>query len=302
MFAPLVGALRDLAPALARVLGVGPPPRRTALALDSLHVLDACDTAAVREGLLDDALLARSPRVRAELGAVCRAPAWADPARALDRALAPPPDRALRSPTASARCAPAASTRASPPPPSTPRSPRSATPSSPRSPLPSRPASSGTASPRPSGLSPPRSSACSRPRSAPRARSASTSARPWHAQLRPLVARLPRRRRPRCATGSASSRPRSPRSPIRSCSPAPRASARSARISARLAHATDPDAIVIDYADTDEAPALVTLLALYETRGRRSRSTPCSRRCAICTASARTSSIASPTRRTTSRR
>jgi len=37
-------------------------------------------------------------------------------------------------------------------------------------------------------------------------------------------------------------------------------------LSARLAHATDPDAIVIDYVDTDESTALITLLALYETR------------------------------------
>ncbi|MEO7093527.1 MAG: methyltransferase, partial [Polyangiales bacterium] len=34
----------------------------------------------------------------------------------------------------------------------------------------------------------------------------------------------------------------------------------------RLAHATDPDAIVIDYTDTAESAALVTLLGLYETR------------------------------------
>ncbi|HEX7841925.1 MAG TPA: methyltransferase domain-containing protein, partial [Kofleriaceae bacterium] len=37
-------------------------------------------------------------------------------------------------------------------------------------------------------------------------------------------------------------------------------------LSARLAHATDPDAIVVDYVETDESTALVTLLALYETR------------------------------------
>ncbi|MCW5809158.1 MAG: hypothetical protein KIT31_42785, partial [Deltaproteobacteria bacterium] len=49
MFAPLVGTLRDLAPALARVLGV-PPGNAVELALDALHVLDACDTGACREG------------------------------------------------------------------------------------------------------------------------------------------------------------------------------------------------------------------------------------------------------------
>src|SRR6185295_820905 len=88
MFAPLVGTLRDLAPALARTLQV-PPEDAVALALDALHVLDACDTGAVREGLLDDALLARLAHVRAQLGAVCRPGAWSDPRQALS-ALAPP--------------------------------------------------------------------------------------------------------------------------------------------------------------------------------------------------------------------
>ena len=37
-------------------------------------------------------------------------------------------------------------------------------------------------------------------------------------------------------------------------------------LSARLAHPTDPDAIVLDYVDTDESAALITLLGLYETR------------------------------------
>jgi SAM-dependent methyltransferase len=37
-------------------------------------------------------------------------------------------------------------------------------------------------------------------------------------------------------------------------------------LSARLAHPTDPDAILVDYLETDESAALVTLLALYETR------------------------------------
>src|SRR4029453_4557888 len=35
---------------------------------------------------------------------------------------------------------------------------------------------------------------------------------------------------------------------------------------ARLAHPTDPDAITVDYVDTEESAALVTLLGLYETR------------------------------------
>ncbi|HEY0986946.1 MAG TPA: hypothetical protein VGD80_07835, partial [Kofleriaceae bacterium] len=67
MFAPLIGTLRDLLPALARTLQV-PPGDVAALVLDALHVLDACDTGAVREGLLDDALLARLAQVRDQLG------------------------------------------------------------------------------------------------------------------------------------------------------------------------------------------------------------------------------------------
>src|SRR5947207_1819250 len=80
MFAPLVGTLRDLAPALSRTLHA-PHADVVGLALDALHVLDVCDTAAVREGLLDDALLARLAGVRDRLGAVCRATAWANPQR-----------------------------------------------------------------------------------------------------------------------------------------------------------------------------------------------------------------------------
>lgn len=91
MFAPLVASLRDLAPALGRVLGV-PAPSAVRLALDALHVIDACDTGAVREGLLDDALLARLAGVRDKLASVCVAPAWANPQVAL-AALAPKPDR-----------------------------------------------------------------------------------------------------------------------------------------------------------------------------------------------------------------
>ena len=43
------------------------PHDAIALALDGLHVLNACDTAAVREGLLDDALLGKLARVRDQL-------------------------------------------------------------------------------------------------------------------------------------------------------------------------------------------------------------------------------------------
>src|SRR5262245_29101471 len=92
MFAPLVGTLRDLLPALTRTLQV-PPGDVVALVLDALHVLDACDTGAVREGLLDDALLARLAQVRDQLALVCRPGAWSDPRRALT-ALGPPVDGA----------------------------------------------------------------------------------------------------------------------------------------------------------------------------------------------------------------
>ncbi|MEJ7604249.1 MAG: methyltransferase [Kofleriaceae bacterium] len=92
MFSPFVATLRELAPPLARVLAM-PPGDAVLLALDALHVLDACDTAAVREGLLDDALLVQLVRVRDRLASVCAPPAWSDPPRALT-ALAPVPDRA----------------------------------------------------------------------------------------------------------------------------------------------------------------------------------------------------------------
>ena len=45
-----------------------------AFVLDGLHVLDACDTAAVREGLLDDALLAKFAGVRGRLAIALATP------------------------------------------------------------------------------------------------------------------------------------------------------------------------------------------------------------------------------------
>jgi SAM-dependent methyltransferase len=89
--------------------------------------------------------------------------------------------------------------------------------------------------------------------------------RPWHAQLRPLLARLVgtdpavryRIRLVEAAlaqhslrellTGSASLGPLG-------------------ALSARLASATAPDAVVIDFVDSDESAALLTLLGIYETR------------------------------------
>jgi hypothetical protein len=72
MYAPLVGTLRDLSPALTRTLNA-PPGDVIALVLDALHVLDACDTAAVREGLLDDVLLAGLEDIHAWLAERSRA-------------------------------------------------------------------------------------------------------------------------------------------------------------------------------------------------------------------------------------
>ena len=64
MFAPLVAALRELAPALGARSATASRTTRSSSRSTALHVLNACDTAAVREGLLDDALLAQA-RARA---------------------------------------------------------------------------------------------------------------------------------------------------------------------------------------------------------------------------------------------
>ena len=262
MFAPLVGALRDLAPALARVLRV-PAAEAVALALDALHVLDACDTAAVREGLLDDALLARLGQVRAQLGDLCKAPEWADPARALAQ-LQPPPTRAwlgdrLRAlrggrqrsgepaeaidaavaalgDTELAALAPALAT-----------------------------CQLWYCEAATSGLSPAAQlSVLAAAVGAARAIGVDV-ARPWHAQLRPLVARLRGdapavRYRLRLVEAALA------QVPIRTLLTGTATIGPLGTLSAKLAHPTDPDAIVVDYHDTEESAALVTLLGLYETR------------------------------------
>ena len=66
VFAPLVAELVGLHGALAHELGAA-PDAMIALALDGLHVLNACDTGAVRDGLLDDALLGKLAAVRDQL-------------------------------------------------------------------------------------------------------------------------------------------------------------------------------------------------------------------------------------------
>ncbi|HEU0032516.1 MAG TPA: methyltransferase [Kofleriaceae bacterium] len=262
VFAPLVATLRDLAPALGRVLGV-PPGNAVQLALDALHVIDACDTAAVREGLLDDGLLARLAGVRDRLASVCVPPAWLEPYGAL-RALAPPLDRAgladrLRSLRAGRQAAgePAAAVDA---------------------------AVAALGELELDALAPALATCqlwyCEAATSAlsPAAQLGVLAAavgaarahgvdvtRPWHAQLRPLVARLSGdgpgvRYRLRLVEAAMAA------TPIRTLVTGGGALGPLGTLSARLAHHADPDAIVIEYLDTDESAALVTLLGLYETR------------------------------------
>jgi SAM-dependent methyltransferase len=312
MFAPLVAALRELAPALGRMLGPdverggpaptrgpdverggpaptrgpdvergGPAPTRgidphraTALALDGLHVLNACDTAAVREGLLDDELLAKLARVRDQLTIVAAQAPWTDPFAAL-AALARPPDRthlaerlrALRSGRQQrgeppvvvdaavaqlsdaevAQLAPALST-----------------------------CQLWYCEAATSQLSPAAQLAVLAAAVGAARRMGVELGRPWHAQLKPLVARL--------SGDSAAVRYRLrlieaalARRPIRELLLGNFVNAHDASghkgglgplgtLSARLASSVGPDAVVLDYRDTDESAALVTLLGLYETR------------------------------------
>ncbi|HSD85899.1 MAG TPA: methyltransferase domain-containing protein, partial [Kofleriaceae bacterium] len=91
------------------------------------------------------------------------------------------------------------------------------------------------------------------------------TSRPWHAQLHPLVARLSGegaavRYRLRLIEAALAHRP------LAELMAGDANLGPLGTLSARLASATDPDAIVIDYVDTEESAALVTLLGLYETR------------------------------------
>ncbi|MDQ3369767.1 MAG: methyltransferase, partial [Myxococcota bacterium] len=90
-------------------------------------------------------------------------------------------------------------------------------------------------------------------------------ARPWHAQLRPLVGRLHGtsaavRYRLRLVEAALAA------TPVRTLLTGNASLGPLGALSGRLAHATDPDAIILDYLDTEESAALVTLLGLYETR------------------------------------
>lgn len=262
MFAPLVGRLRALAPALAAALGVE-PAAAVALALDALHVLDACDTAAVREGLLDDALLDRLAGVRAQLAAVCEAAA---PDAAL-AALAPPPDRA--SLAARLRALRAGRQRAGEPPAAV----DAAVDALGDSELAALAPALATCQlwyceAATSALSPAAQLAVLAAAVGAARSHGVDVARPWHAQLRPLVARLHGdapgvRYRQRLVEAALAGQP------IRALVTGGAALGPLGALSARLASdATDaaPDAIVVDYVESAEASALVTLLAVYETR------------------------------------
>jgi SAM-dependent methyltransferase len=272
MFAPLVATLRELATPLGRALGPIPPYDAVQLALDGLHVLNACDTAAVREGLLDDALLARFARVRDQLTVVVAQAAFVDGFAALS-ALAPPPDRAhlaerLRALRAGRQRAgePAAAVDA-------------AVAAIGDADLAVLAPALGTCQlwyceAATSGLSPIAQLRVLAAAVGEARRIGVDVTRPWHAQLRPLVARLggddaASRYRRRLVEAALAHQPIhalvDPVTPEPGSNLGPLGT-----LSARLASATDPDAIVVDYVDTDESSALVTLLGVYETRSQAS--------------------------------
>ncbi|MEO6774553.1 MAG: methyltransferase domain-containing protein, partial [Kofleriaceae bacterium] len=265
MFAPLIATLRELATPLGRVLGVE-PPAAVGLALDGLHVLNACDTAAVREGLLDDALLAELARVRDQLGSTTarvQQSAGEDPFAVL-QALAPPTDRSHLA--ARLRALRASRQRAG----------------EPAALVDDAVAAIGETEL--AALAPALATCqlwyCEAATSAlsPVAQLGVLAAavgaarvmgidvtRPWHAQLGPLVGRLAgtgadARYRVRLVEAAVAQRP------LRELLAGGASLGPLGTLSARLAAAGDPDAIVLDYTDTAESTALITLLGLYETR------------------------------------
>ncbi len=267
MFAPLVGALRELGPALGRVLG---PPGRPldphvaiALALDGLHILNACDTAAVREGLLDDALVAKLARVRDQLTVVAAHARWRDPHDAL-AALAPPVDRThladrLRSLRANRQRAGESAAAVD-----------AAVSTLTDTELASLGAALNTCQlwyceSATSGLSPAAQLGVLAAAVGAARRVGVNTARPWHAQLRPLLARLcgdsPNVRYRLRLVEAALARRSISELLLGEPMLGPLGS-----VSGRLASVTDPDAIVFDFIGTDESEALITLLGLYETR------------------------------------
>lgn len=262
MFAPFVTALREIAIPLGRFVAME-PHEATRLALDGLHVLNACDTAAVREGLLDDALLAKLARVRDQLVIVTAQTPFVDPFGAL-QTLAPPLDRAHLA--ARVRALRAGRQRAGEPAAAVDDvvaaigetelavlAPALATcqlwyceaatsPLSPAAQLGVLAAAVGAA--RKIGVD---------------------VTRPWHAQLHPLVAQLSgqggsTRYRLRLVEAALAQRP------LRELLAGGASLGPLGTLSARVATARDPDAVVLEYADTPESAALITLLGLYETR------------------------------------
>ncbi len=252
MLAPLVGALRTLAPHVP-----------SARALDAMHVLDACDTAAVREGLVDDALLAELARVRDRL-ALAVARTDVEPEAGL---AAPPPDRAeladrLRALRAGRQRAgePAAAVTA---------------------------AVAAIGDPELAALAPALATCqlwyCEAATSAlsPAAQLAVIAAavgaarnhgvdvtRPWHAQLQPLVARLhgdAPATRYRLRLVEAALAGRSIRELVTGGAGLGPLGSMSATLSATTGHGA-ANAVVVDFTASPEADALITLLPIYETR------------------------------------
>jgi SAM-dependent methyltransferase len=262
MFAPLVAALRELAPQLGRLWQLA-PHEALALALDGLHVLNACDTAAVREGLVDDALLGKLARVRDQLLVVAAQAAFSEPFAAL-AALAPPLDRARLADRL--RALRAGRLRAGEPPELV----ASAIAALGDQELAALAPALATCQlwyceAATSALSP-SSQLAVLAAAVGAARAVGVDvARPWHAQLRPLVARLAgngpdARYRVRLVEAALAQRT------IRELLAGNASLGPLGTLSAKLAAGTAPDAIVIDYVDSAESAALVTLLGVYETR------------------------------------
>lgn len=261
MFAPLVGALRELAPALGRALACEGHDA-IKLALDALHVLNACDTAAVREGLLDDVLLGKLARVRDQLVIVAGQAPWTDPHTAL-AALAPPLDRARL--TERLRALRAGRQRAG--------EPATAVEAAVAALGDTEVAGFGAlqtcqlwyCESATSGLSPAAQLGVIALAIGAAKKIGVDVAKPWHAQMRPLLARL------RGDSAAVRYRLRLVEAALaqRTFGELLAGDANLGllgTLSARLASATDPDAIVLDFIESEESAALVTLLGLYETR------------------------------------
>ncbi|MFT3691931.1 MAG: methyltransferase [Kofleriaceae bacterium] len=258
MFWSFVANIRGLRASLAHELNTT-PEAAIALALDGLHVLNACDTAAVREGLVDDALLARFAAVRDQLATAIASSEV--PFTALKQ-FTPPQDRqhladrlrALRAgrqrdgePAALVDDAIAAigDTELA-----------ALVPALANCQLWYCEAATSVLSP--SGQLAILAAAVGAARKA-----GIDVSYPWHAQLKPLVARLTGdKSRYRVRLVEAALAQRSLRELLAggvSLGPL-------GTLSAQLASTTVADAIVIDFIDTEESAALITLLGIYETR------------------------------------